>query len=91
MFRLQVLEELITLAKDLDAATKRGQYLGLTDDEVAFYDALAANESALIAMGDDKLMVFCVRTFRFVAECGGDPTGRKGHHWLQAHSQDVRF
>ena len=54
---MQVLEELIKLAKDLDAATKRGQDLGLTEDEVAFYDALAANQSAVIAMGDDKLKV----------------------------------
>ena len=54
---MQVIEELIKLAKDLDAAGKRGEKLGLTDDEVAFYDALAANESAVIAMGDDKLKV----------------------------------
>jgi type I restriction enzyme R subunit len=54
---MQVLEELIKLAKDLDAAIKRGQDLGLTEDEVAFYDALAANQSAVIAMGDDKLKV----------------------------------
>ena len=54
---MQVLEELIQLARDLDAAVKRGEDLGLTDDEVAFYDALAANQSAVIAMGDDKLKV----------------------------------
>ncbi|MDP2170123.1 MAG: type I restriction endonuclease subunit R [Rhodocyclaceae bacterium] len=54
---MQVIEELIQLAKDLDAATKRGVALGLSDDEVAFYDALAANKSAVIAMGDDKLRV----------------------------------
>jgi type I restriction enzyme R subunit len=54
---MQVIEELIKLAKDLDAATKRGEDLGLSDDEVAFYDALAANQSAVIAMGDDKLKV----------------------------------
>jgi type I restriction enzyme R subunit len=54
---MQVIEELIKLAKDLDAATKRGEDLGLTDDEVAFYDALAANESAIKAMGDAKLKV----------------------------------
>jgi type I restriction enzyme R subunit len=54
---MQVLEELIKLAKDLDAAIKRGKDLGLTEDEVAFYDALAANQSAVIAMGDDKLKV----------------------------------
>src|SRR3954469_22190876 len=51
----EVIEELIKLAKEMDAATKRGVDLGLTDDEVAFYDALAANESAVQTMGDDKL------------------------------------
>jgi type I restriction enzyme R subunit len=54
---MEVIEELIKLAKEMDAATKRGEDLGLTDDEVAFYDALAANESAVKAMGDDKLRV----------------------------------
>jgi type I restriction enzyme, R subunit len=54
---MQVIEELIKLAKDLDAATKRGEDLGLTDDEVAFYDALASNDSAKQAMGDAKLKV----------------------------------
>ena len=53
----EVIEELIKLAKELDAAGKRGQELGLNDDEVAFYDALAANESAVQVMGDDKLKV----------------------------------
>ncbi len=53
----EVIEELIKLAKELDAATKRGDDLGLTEDEVAFYDALAANESAVEAMGDDQLKV----------------------------------
>jgi type I restriction enzyme R subunit len=54
----EVIEELIKLAREMDAATKRGQDLGLTDDEVAFYDALATNESAVQAMGDAKLKVF---------------------------------
>jgi type I restriction enzyme R subunit len=54
---MQVIEELIKLAKDLDAATKRGEDMGLTDDEIAFYDALASNDSAVVAMGDDKLKV----------------------------------
>ncbi len=54
---LQVIEELIKLAKELDAATRRGEDLGLSEDEVAFYDALAANESAVVAMGDAKLRV----------------------------------
>jgi type I restriction enzyme R subunit len=54
---MEVIEELIRLAKDLDAASKRGVDLGLTDDEIAFYDALAANESAIMAMGDAQLRV----------------------------------
>ncbi len=53
----EVIEELIKLAKDLDAATKRGENLGLNDEEVAFYDALATNDSAKQAMGDEKLKV----------------------------------
>ena len=52
---MQVIEDLIKLAKDLDAATRRGEDMGLTDDEVAFYDALTSNNSAVQAMGDDKL------------------------------------
>lgn len=53
----EVIEELIKLAKEMDAATKRGDELGLTDDEVAFYEALAVNDSAVQAMGDEKLKV----------------------------------
>ncbi len=54
---MEVIEELIRLAQELDAATQRGEQLGLTDDEVAFYDALAANGSAVEVMGDAKLKV----------------------------------
>jgi type I restriction enzyme R subunit len=39
----------------MEAASKRGVDLGLTYDEIAFYDALATNASAVQAMGDDKL------------------------------------
>jgi type I restriction enzyme R subunit len=53
----EVIEELIKLAKEMEAAGKRGEDLGLTEDEVAFYDALAANDSARQVMGDDKLKV----------------------------------
>jgi len=51
------IEELIKLAKEMSAATQRGVDLGLNDDEVAFYDALAANDSAVEAMGKDELKV----------------------------------
>ncbi len=53
----EVIEELIKLAKQMSAATQRGIDLGLTDDEIAFYDALAANQSAVEAMGNDELKV----------------------------------
>ena len=48
---VEAVEELIKPAKEMDATTKRGDDLGLTDDQVAFYDALAVNESAVRAMG----------------------------------------
>ena len=48
---------MIKLAKEMRAATQRGVDLGLHDDEVAFYDALAANDSAVEAMGKDELKV----------------------------------
>ncbi len=51
----EVLQELIQLAKDIRAARQRGEEQGLSEDEIAFYDALAENESAIQMMGDDKL------------------------------------
>jgi type I restriction enzyme R subunit len=51
----QVLEELIQLAKDIQAARSRGEETGLSDEEVAFYDALAENESARQVMGEPAL------------------------------------
>jgi type I restriction enzyme R subunit len=53
----QVLQELIAIAKDIRAARERGQEQGLSAEEIAFYDALAENESAVDVMGDDKLRV----------------------------------
>jgi len=51
----QVIEELIQLAKDMRAANARGEELGLTEDEVAFYDALETNDSAVKVLGDETL------------------------------------
>ncbi len=53
----QVIEELLQLARDLRESGKRGEALGLTDDELAFYDALEANDSAVQVLGDDTLRV----------------------------------
>ncbi len=51
----QVIEELIQLAKDMRAAGARGEQLGLSEDELAFYDALETNDSAVKVLGDDTL------------------------------------
>ncbi len=51
----QVIEELIDMAKKFHAAAKRGEKLGLNHDELAFYDALAMNESAVRELGDQTL------------------------------------
>jgi type I restriction enzyme R subunit len=51
----QVIEELIALAKEFQAELEREQALGLSPDEVAFYDALANNESAVRELGDETL------------------------------------
>jgi len=51
----QVIEELIALAADLREANQRGEALGLTEDEVAFYDALEVNDSAVKVLGDETL------------------------------------
>ena len=51
----EVIEELIKLAKEMREAQKRGENLGLSDDEIAFYDALEVNDSAVKLLGDDTL------------------------------------
>ena len=51
----QVIEELIDMAKKFKAAGERGEDLGLNDEEIRFYDALADNESAVRELGDEIL------------------------------------
>ncbi len=51
----QVMSELIELAKEIREATKRGENLGLSEDELAFYDALDLNDTSVQALGDDTL------------------------------------
>jgi len=50
-----VIEELIALAQELRAADQRGEQLGLTVEEIAFYDALGVNDSAVQVLGDAAL------------------------------------
>jgi type I restriction enzyme R subunit len=51
----QVIKELIELARQMREADRRGEDLGLTEDEVAFYDALETNDSAVAVLGDEAL------------------------------------
>jgi len=51
----KVIEELINLAKDMREANRRGEKLNLTEDELAFYDALEVNDSAVKVLGDETL------------------------------------
>jgi type I restriction enzyme R subunit len=51
----QVIEELIALARDMREAAARGEKLNLSDDELAFYDALETNDSAVKVLGDETL------------------------------------
>ncbi|HET6204504.1 MAG TPA: HsdR family type I site-specific deoxyribonuclease [Planctomycetota bacterium] len=51
----QVIEELIDLAKQMREANARGETLGLSEDELAFYDALETNDSAVKVLGDETL------------------------------------
>lgn len=53
----EVIQELINLAKEIKKAQNRGEELSLNDDELAFYDALAQNESARDVMGDNQLCI----------------------------------
>ena len=53
----EIIEELLTLAREVRDANKRHEDLGLSEDELCFYDALAQNESAMEAMGFDELKV----------------------------------
>ncbi len=54
------------LANELRAADRRGEDLGLTEDEIAFYDALEVNDSAVQVLGDDTLRAIAQELVRAV-------------------------
>ena len=62
----QVIEELVKLAKDIRESDKRGEALNLREDELAFYDALANNDSAKEVLGDKQLATIAIEVFRSV-------------------------
>lgn len=51
----EVLDELIQLAKEMRESDARGEELGLSEDELSFYDALGVSDSAVAILGDDTL------------------------------------
>ena len=61
---VEVIQTLIDLARDIREAQARGEEEGLTADEVAFYDALAENESAVEVLGNDNLKVIAAELVR---------------------------
>jgi type I restriction enzyme, R subunit len=61
-----VIEEMIALAKEMRAAEQRGEQLGLSEDEIAFYDALEVNDSAVAVLGDETLRLIAQELVRAV-------------------------
>jgi type I restriction enzyme R subunit len=61
-----VIEELIALAQEMRQADQRGEDLGLTEEEIAFYDALEVNDSAVQVLGDETLRIIAQELVRAV-------------------------
>jgi type I restriction enzyme R subunit len=75
---VQVIEELLDLAKKISEADKRGEALGLSDEEIAFYDALADNEGAVELLGNETLRLMAVELVKIIRQNSGvDWTLRK--------------
>jgi type I restriction enzyme R subunit len=64
----QVIAELIELAREMREANQRGEQLGLTEEELAFYDALETNDSAVQVLGDETLRTIARELVRLVRQ-----------------------
>jgi len=64
----QVIEELIALAREIREADRRGERLGLSEEELAFYDALDANDSTVKVLGEPTLRQISQELVRVVRE-----------------------
>jgi len=64
----EVIEELLRLAREMREALERGEKLGLTEDELAFYDALETNDSAVKILGDETLRAIAIELVEAVTE-----------------------
>ena len=80
----QVIDELIMFAKDIRESDKRGQKLNLGEDELAFYDALANNDSAKEVLGDKQLAAIAIEVFKSVK-------GNATTDWTLKESARVRL
>jgi len=63
---VEVIEEMIALAKEMKEASDRGDQLGLNEDELAFYDALETNDSAVAVLGDKILKEIALELHRSI-------------------------
>ena len=63
-----VIEELIAIAKEMRHAQERGNDLGLSDEELAFYDALEVNDSTVKVLGDEKLQTIAIELVETVRQ-----------------------
>lgn len=64
----KIIEDLIKMAKDIRKAHQRGENLGLNEDEMAFYDALEINDSAVKVLGDKKLKLIATDLVKIIKE-----------------------
>ena len=67
----EALEELIKLAKDIRESRSRGEETGLSDEEIAFYDALADDESSRTEMGEESLRIIARELVKAVRNNAG--------------------
>ncbi|NMC76143.1 MAG: type I restriction endonuclease subunit R, partial [Candidatus Methanofastidiosa archaeon] len=64
----EVIQELLGLARDIRDASRKGEELGLTEEELAFYDALETNDSAVKILGDEVLRAIAIELVKAVRE-----------------------
>jgi type I restriction enzyme R subunit len=64
----EIIAELVELAKQMRDAHQRGEQLGLADDEVAFYDAIVQNDSAVLQLGDETLKTIARQLVKAIRE-----------------------
>ena len=68
---VSVIEELLDLVKNISEADKRGEELGLNEEEIAFYGALADYESAVELLGNETLRLMAVGLIKIIRQNSG--------------------